>query len=230
MERVVEPEWLDGMPTTEAGAICSRRDLQRLNLLMGNAGIVRATLTRIFAGRHLARLVELGAGDGTFLLRLARALSPRWPDVRVTLVDRRPCVSAATRAGFAAAGWSVEAITADVFDWLPEQTGADVIVANLFLHHFEKKPLEELLALAASKCSGFVACEPRRGLPALWMSRLLWLIGCHSVTRHDAVISVRAGFRDRELSARWPAAGWNLREERAGAFGHLFAASRPQSR
>jgi hypothetical protein len=193
---------------------------------MGHAGILRRALDGMFAGRPPTRLVELGSGDGTFMLRLARELSPRWPEVRVALVDRHPSVSAATRAGFEALGWRVEVVAADVFDWLPEQSVADVIVANLFLHHFEAEPLGQLLALAARQCAVFAACEPRRGAPAWCMSRLLWLIGCHPVTRHDAVISVRAGFRDGELSALWPAAGWRLREERAGTLSHLFAASK----
>jgi hypothetical protein len=53
------------------------------------------------------------------------------------------------------------------------------------------------------------------------------LIGCNDVTRHDAAISVRAGFRDGELSACWPiAAGWTLTEKRAPPFSHLFVARR----
>jgi hypothetical protein len=47
------------------------------------------------------------------------------------------------------------------------------------------------------------------------------------VTRHDAVLSVRAGFAGRELSALWPSAdGWKLEERRAGLFSHLFVAHR----
>jgi hypothetical protein len=47
------------------------------------------------------------------------------------------------------------------------------------------------------------------------------------VTRHDAAISVRAGFRDRELSELWPdQAGWRLSEAPAPPFGHLFVARR----
>src|SRR5262245_27301775 len=38
--RRVEPEWLDGLPATDPGAIRSRRDLRRLNRIMGHVGIV----------------------------------------------------------------------------------------------------------------------------------------------------------------------------------------------
>jgi len=72
-----------------------------------------------------------------------------------------------------------------------------------------------------------VAVEPRRSAPALTCSRLLWAIGCNTVTRHDAVVSVGAGFAGRELAALWPSATpdhWDLAEESAGLFGHLFVA------
>ena len=54
-------------------------------------------------------------------------------------------------------------------------------------------------------------------------AKLVGLIGCNSVTRHDAVVSVRAGFTNRELSDLWPTQGaWLLQEQRAGLFSHLF--------
>lgn len=50
----------------------------------------------------------------------------------------------------------------------------------------------------------------------------------NAVTRADAVLSVRAGFRGAELQALWPAATarWSLAETRAGLFSHCFVASR----
>src|SRR3989442_156554 len=71
----------------------------------------------------------------------------------------------------------------------------------------------------------FIACEPRRSQAALLASRALGLLGCGRETRHDAVVSVRAGFQGRELSAAWPIiTGWELEERPSGPFGHLFMA------
>jgi hypothetical protein len=45
------------------------------------------------------------------------------------------------------------------------------------------------------------------------------------VTRHDAVVSVRAGFRDDELTAIWPRdARWRIEERGRGLFSHAFTA------
>ena len=117
---------------------------------------------------------------------------------------------------------------ADVFDFFENGAeSADTMVVNLFLHHFSNERLTTLLRLAQDKARVLIAVEPRRSRPALFFSRLLWLIGCSPVTRHDAVVSVRAGFSGRELSARWPERdGWRLIERPAGVFSHLFVAQK----
>ena len=100
------------------------------------------------------------------------------------------------------------------------------VFQQLFLHHFEPGRLACLLALVAKRTRFFVACEPRRSGTALLGSRLLGLVGCNDVTRHDAVVSVRAGFRDREISALWPVGGWDTEESPRGLFSHCFIARR----
>src|SRR4029077_11259442 len=104
-------------------------------------------------------------------------------------------------------------------------------IANLFLHHFEGQRLSTLLRGASTRTRWFAACEPRRSPGALAAASLLGFIGCNRVTVHDARISVRAGFRDRELSAFWPGGHeWALEEWQAGRFTHGFVARRGELR
>jgi hypothetical protein len=104
----------------------------------------------------------------------------------------------------------------------------DLVSTALFLHHFEPAPLQRLLAAAAARCDRFFACEPARSLLALAGSHLVGVLGANAVTREDAVLSVRAGFRADELSACWPRRGehWQLQERPAGLFSHCFSACR----
>lgn len=226
MHRRVEREWLDELSPEDPRALGSRRDLRRLNAWMGNA----RTMARALAAavrEPPRRVVEMGAGDGHFLKRVARLLAGRWQGARAVLLDRLAVASPETCRIFAAAGWQAEVVTADVFDWLSrEQVEAgEVLVANLFLHHFEGARLTELLREAARRAQVFIVIEPRRSVPALAFSRLVGVIGCNAVTRHDAPISVRAGFAGRELSQLWPGDGqWTLQERPAGWFSHLFVA------
>ena len=228
--RRVVAELLDELPPDDPRAVRSRRDLRVVNRIMGHAGMLMHALDAVATHQPL-RLVELGAGDGTLLLRLAQRRARRWPKAVVTVLDAQPSVTPATLAALRAVGWTVEVIAADVFEWL-EQPPADrgaIVLANLFVHHFEGERLARLLAGVAAHARAFVCCEPRRARLALLGSHMLWAIGCNDVTRHDAVVSVHAGFRERELSAEWLRAagsGWDVDERPAGAFSHLFVARR----
>jgi len=54
-------------------------------------------------------------------------------------------------------------------------------------------------------------------------------LGAGPVTRQDAVSSVHAGFRARELSSLWPnGEEWVVHEFSAGLFSHCFLASRKE--
>jgi len=232
MARIVEPEWLDVLPSEDPRARRSRRDLARVNALMANSALVARSLRRARPA-GVRSLAEIGAGDGRFALRLARALPRPARAVSITLVDRQALVGAEVAAALAARGWAAAPVQADVFAWLEgSREEYDAIVANLFLHHFERAALARLLRLASERTRVFVACEPRRSALALAGSRLLGAIGCNDVTRHDAVASVRAGFTAAELCALWPGARpgatqWRLTEARGALFSHCFAAVRP---
>ena len=227
MSRRVDPEWLDELPAEDPRALRSRRDIARINLIMANAGVVAGELRGRISGAGV-RLAEIGAGDGVFALRVARSL-PRFEKAQLTLLDRQQGIAPDLLGEFARLGWQASPVQADVFQWL-RAAGTprfDAIVANLFLHHFEREKLRELLALVAARASLFVACEPRRSRVAMLGSRLLGLAGCNDVTRHDAVVSVRAGFDGRELGDLWPdARGWRLEERARGLFSHSFVAVR----
>jgi SAM-dependent methyltransferase len=229
MRRILEPEILDTLDAEDPLAESSRRDLRRVNALMGNEGLCHRAIVAALEGRAPKRLVELGCGDGEFLAGIAREFQgrPGWRDVEVWLVDRVPAVREPTLGIFREAGWSPRVVTADVFAWLDEAPGADLYLANLFLHHFSGDSLRTLLRGVARRASVLVACEPRRSRLALWASRGLGLIGCNAVTRHDGVVSVRAGFAGKELGGLWPdEEGWVLTESGAGWFSHLFTARR----
>ena len=227
MNRVIEPELLDELSPDDPRARWSRCDLRRINTWMRNHRIMANALQSAVNGYRPQRIVDLGAGDGHLMLRVARRTAPRWQNVNVTLLDRQEVTDTRTLTSFRSMGWRVETVEMDLFDWVSKAGELDVVVANLFLHHFEDSRLVELFRVLANHARVFVAIEPRRAPWPLFCCHLLWAIGCNSVTRHDAAISVRAGFSNNELSRLWPGdKDWQLRERRTGFFSHLFAARR----
>lgn len=222
--RRLAPEILDGLAADDPRAIASRRDLRHINALMFQAPIM-ASLLRKFVPKPPGRILEIGAGDGSFMLAVARRMAKHWPEVELVMLDRVELVTAQLRNDFGALGWTIEGVAADVFDWAETTEGKpfDVITANLFLHHFDDAGLVRLFSLLMPKARLLLATEPRRAKPALAAARFLPAIGVNDVTRNDAAQSVRAGFRDSELSDLWRAAdGRPIKERRAGLFSHIF--------
>ena len=243
IRRRVGAETLDGLAATDPEAIRSRLDLQRIHRLMGTRRIVARALARRLRlhgsqERKPLCLLELGAGDGSVMLGVARSLKHLQLPVHLTLLDRQNLVSRETTAAFADAGWQASVRISDVFEWAAgEQQHArdteiappwDVIVCNLFLHHFETDTLHSLLATIASCTRAFLACEPYRGWLSLAASHMVGVIGANAVTREDAVLSVHAGFRDTELSRLWPGRPpqWLCKEYSAGLFSHCLCCER----
>ena len=231
LPRRVTPELLDGLPADDPRAKRSREDLRRIHRAMATLSIANRALDRGTVGFVPHTLLELGAGDGALMLRLAQSRKTRWPGVRVTLLDRLPLVPPRTLDGLTQVGWAPRVIAMDVFDWLalPDATRWDVIFANLFLHHFSDAALQRLLRGIAARCCVFLCCEPRRSVLALAGSHVIGLLGAGPVTRQDAVSSVHAGFRGQELSDLWPnPQDWVIDEHRAGVFSHCFLALRKE--
>jgi hypothetical protein len=229
MERRLQRELLDELPATDPDAVRSRRDLRRVNWFMGNARILASALEES-APQRLTNILELGAGDGHNILQVARRLGRKWKGpIDLTLLDQQSLLAPETATTFAKLNWQAKTACGDLFDWASSERleSWDVILCNLFLHHFSDDQLRTVFARIAQCARLFVACEPWRNRFAPHATSLLWLLGCNYVTRNDARISVQAGFRDRELSGLWPSdSGYVLREGRQGFFSHLFIASR----
>lgn len=223
VERTVVPEILDELPAADPKAKRSRRDLRMINVLMGNFRWMRKEAQR-FPG---ANIVELGAGDGGLLTLLdedRREATGRGAE-RVVGVDL-----AARPAGLPQ---KVEWVEGNVFEVLGDliedgagaggpssiQESADrgqspmVVIANLFLHHFKDEELRELGALLRG-CEGLCISEPRRSRLAEAEGYALFPL-VNSVTRHDMMVSIRAGFCRGELPdlLGLVAAEWEIREQ-----------------
>ncbi len=196
--RVVIPELLDHMPAADPEAQRSRRDLRRINFLMGNERWVCRTV-RQFPNESNRSIVEIGAGDGMLCNKLAALL----PQASVTAYDLAPRPSKLAAR--------VEWRQGDIFG-SPAPASGGVLVANLFLHHFEGDALTTL-GKWFENFELLVFNEPDRArLPHLLGGTLHpWI---NRVTRHDLHVSIRAGFAAGEISRLLGlAAGrWRTRE------------------
>ena len=183
MPRVIQPELLDSLPPDDPDAQHSRRDLRRINTLMGNHRWLARVLPALLEPGE--RALELGAGSGELGMRLHRAgiavdgldlcpAPPHWP-------RERPWHRADLRS-FGGYG-----------DYA-------VVFGGLIFHHLCDAELRALGAAFPAGVRTVVAAEPARSGHAQRLFR--WfapLFGANRVTMHDADVSIAAGFQGLEL-------------------------------
>src|ERR1043166_3827542 len=110
MRRVVEPELLDGLPANDPGAIRSRHDLQTLNRWMRHPQIMTQALRSTLDSKPVGSILEIGAGDGTFLLKVAQRLNKGKSGTTVFLADKQPVVTPETCRAFEQLDWRAEIV------------------------------------------------------------------------------------------------------------------------
>ena len=117
MKRAVVPEILDHLDSADPAAVRSRRDLRRINWLMGNFRWLERALRELGSPTSL---VEVGCGDGRFISQLA---ARGWKDL--TAVDLAPPPPDLPE--------NVTWLQQDVSSALAGTRGG-ILVANLFWH------------------------------------------------------------------------------------------------
>lgn len=183
MPRTLQPELLDSLPPDHPDALHSRRDLRLINRIMGNHRWFSRTLPSLLRSGEAA--LELGAGTGELGHRLAAS------DVTVDGLDfvPRPSAWPGSRA------WHVSDLRA-----FAGYGRYAAVLANLILHHLTDAELAALGAKLACTARVVVASEPTRSRTSQRLFAFVSpLFGANHVTRHDARVSIAAGFRDDEL-------------------------------
>jgi hypothetical protein len=186
MKRILQPELLDTLPHNDPAAMRAREEMLLVNGIMGNHRWIERSVRR-----HAEigwRITELGAGDGELSLRLL--------DAGLCHAEALHAVDLAPRPKH----WPQEAqwICGDVLaNALPE---SEIVIANLFLHHFTFEQLQTLGARVSPATRLIIAAEPARWWIHTIMGRLFCEIAeLNHVQRHDMQASIRAGFRGDEL-------------------------------
>ena len=183
MTRTLQPELLDSLPPEHPDAVHNRRDLHFINRFMRNHRWLARTLPPLLRPGETA--LEIGAGTGELGLRFAARRVPvdgldLWP---------RP------EAWPAARTWH----SADLRTFSGYSDYAAVI-GNLIFHQFSDDELAALGTRLRRDARIILACEPTRRRRSQVCYRIIGpLLGANHVSRHDAHVSIAAGFLGAEL-------------------------------
>lgn len=185
-ERSVQPEILETLPHDHPDAVRSREDLFQVNGIMGNHRWI-ARMLRLHA-KPGWKITEIGAGDGLLSLGLAGQGLCRTADLHAFDLAPRPAM------------WPAEAAWTQGDLFAHPLPGSEVLIANLFLHHFQPGQLQTLGRQIPGETRMILAAEPARYRMHTVMGRFFCsLAELNWVTRYDMQVSIRAGFRRMEL-------------------------------
>ncbi len=197
LSRVVVPEILDHLAADDPEAIRSRRDLRRINFFMGNERWFCREIQR-FTEQASRGITEIGAGDGALCCQLAE-IFPKAPIVAYDLAPKPKTLGSRVL-------WNEGNLLE-----MPAPNGG-ILIANLLVHHFQG---EELAALGKwiQGSEVILLNEPDRSHFPHLLGRLAHPF-INRVTRHDMLVSIRAGFREEEMATLLGLddGGWQLRE------------------
>jgi len=182
VQRKVEPEILDHLDANDERAVRSRKDLRLVNSFMRGEQWIIQQLKQLDV--PFDTIIELGAGEGW----LSNQIKTTFPNKAVVSLDLISKPSTAHE--------QIEWIQGDMMEYTGFTEGS-VVVANLFIHHLKQPELLRLSELI-SEVDAILLAEPYRANIPLIMGRCIFPL-VNDVTRHDMIVSIRAGFQKNEL-------------------------------
>lgn len=197
IQRIISREILDDDSVSPQDLPVILDDLWRINRWCGGVSGSLRLLKRFFArkGRRPVRILDVGAGDG----RVAAALSQRLKKLNVEtkffaldrrfshLCDRFPAQGPAR-------------VVADALQLPFRPASFDIVMSNLFLHHFSGEAAKEIIRAMVEMASEAVLINDldRRWLP-YFLIRYAPLLARNRISRLDGAASVRQAYARREL-------------------------------
>ena len=179
----------------------------RINRWLGGVSASLRLLEDFFVrtGVHPVRVLDVGGGDSRLAGQLQMELQRRGLEAEFTVLDRR---LTHLRNSHKLAG-APQPVVADALA-LPFHNGSfNVVMCNLFFHHFSDEPAKQLLwGMAAIASEAVIINDPERHrLPYLFIRYAPWFARS-PITRHDAPASVRQAYTRSELATIAAAAGF----------------------
>jgi len=206
MRRVTSEELLDHDLGTPEEIHASLEDLWRINRRLGGVSSNLKLLARFFArtGPHPVRVLDVGAGDARLARRLQEKLAAQNIRADFVALDRRP-----SHLGMRRNGNSLPSVAADVFRLPFRNEAFDVVMSNLFFHHFSGEGARDLLGrMAAAAREAVLVNDLARHWLAYLFIRCARPFARSRITRHDGPASVRQAYTRPELEALVREAGF----------------------
>ena len=202
--RATAAEFLDRPDCDPALAAASYRFMETVNCRFGGIRIVRRFLAAETAGRHAGaplRILDIGSGCCDIPLAVSRWAHAYDIPLHFTCLEIAGHAVDIAREQLARTGNpAVQLLQEDAFTHQPAEP-YDCAVASMCFHHFSNAQILTLLRrLRGFVLNSVLINDLRRSrLSSLAARLLLAATGAPASLRHDALLSIRRGFKISEL-------------------------------
>ena len=203
--RATATEFLDRPDCDPTLAAASYRFMETVNCYFGGIRTVRRFLAAETAGRHAGaplRILDIGSGSCDIPLAVSRWARAHGIPLHFTCLEMAGHAVDIARRQLARAGDpAVQLLQEDVLTHQPAEP-YDLAVASMCFHHFSNAQILTLLQrLRGFVLNSVLINDLRRSRLASLAARLLLAdTGTPAGVRHDALLSIRRGFKISELS------------------------------
>ena len=228
-----EPEIIDDFDYHGEDLNRTFKTIERINTFLGGNQTflkgVQKILRQMPSLDQTVKLLDLGTGSGDGLRVIAHWRAKHYPNLQLFGVDANPHITALAQQK-TPAPLNISFRTKDIFQNDFSYQNMDLVTCNLFLHHFDDDTILELLRQMQQQGVQALLVNDLHRHPiayyAFWL--LCLLTGATYTARYDGLLSIKKGFKRRELvelasqlkdvtiSVRWK---WAFRYEMIVWFG-----------
>lgn len=209
--RIEAEEWLDHGRGSPEAIDQSLADLQRINRWLGGArGLASHLYPRLRAWQSgTVRVLDLGAGGCTLPIAIAHWASLQSVPIHILALDLQHAHLRWAQTSLEE--WpQVIPVQGNVFAPPLAEKSVDFVISSLFLHHFTPPELIRLLPrwMNLARRSLVMTDLVRHPVPYWFMQTTSPIFSRSAITRHDAAVSIRQGYRPCELQEIAVASGF----------------------
>ena len=198
-KRSYEPEIMDDL--TISGEVIAKtlQEISSINNLLGGNSISLQVFQSMVKGKKKISLVDLGCGSGDIMILMADYCRKNNIDATFVGIDANPFIVEYAQQNTAAYP-EISYQSVDVLDESFNTDGYDIVHCCLFLHHFNEEELTILLTKFKNSASMVIINDLHRNVLAYWSIKALTSVFSRSyMVRNDAAVSVKRGFKKKEL-------------------------------
>lgn len=203
LKRIYKKELIDDFSIVDDKIISALNELRVINKYLGGISTTKNGIKKLFAGdKKLKTVLDAGAGSSDILYGLKEKYN-----LKIFSADINPgiCRHLAKNSG------EKLVINADLYSPPVKHEKFDFVHASLFFHHFSEEEIVCLLKsfLFISK-KGIIINDLHRSVFAFISIKVLTRLFSKSLmVKNDAPLSVRRGFKKKELIELMKTAGVN---------------------